>query len=672
MNNSLNFGGEWTEYDLRLNYFIDKHKFDSELVFSFKLPYLLPKLNESYCVKVNKNSFDSEFLNQTDRYIAFSGSRHWVNDQKTTARYSTLSVGGDGNTVLITEVVVAIQINKIEFDSIANLFSLQVDELKAELNAILQNVVEIIAYRYNEKSNGESFMFPTCMDCDRIHCGLYKNFIEKRFLSKQFIIANQTSPTGDSWDETAISTSNMENEIESWRYFKNKSNYEFKSNLCLESIISAAISIETYILSVVKSFCLDEEEATQYTSEKVMNENGTTVDKFLAMTKLIKKLIDDKRIVFSTSKTKICDCVEKILTPRNDIMHGKLPVNNSWKRSAENVNKELAYFYNNLVLKSVSIGIEEENDFFRWKEYQAYIERHTKNEFTSKEERLANADEMCENYPEFEYPKIAKAIATIELSDYKKAKILQDEIMSKTSNPVAIAIEFYIRYLNHKQFDFAIEVLTSAAITDADERIYTALAITYHCRYQEKKVRTDLDKAILMIEKAMQLSNKYILSFRVARDIYISDNNKTKVAKISNALAQDKTNFEFSLFCALFYLNEQMYNDAELALRDFVDSFENHPYEKYCMDYAIYENDLSKILKSSQEICSTLSACHRNMADVIKRIDSLSNRKLIGTKNYNKIGAFKESGSTTKSYQVTTPLPDLSILGNSGNYIIKK
>ena len=289
MNNDLKFAGEWTEYDLRLNYFIDKHKFDSELVFCFKLPYLLPKFNESYCVKGSKNSFDSELLNQTDRYIAFSGSQHWVNDQKTTARYSTLSVGGDGNTVLITEVVVAIQINRIEFDSIANLFSLQVDELKAELNAILQNVVEIIAYRYNEKSNGESFMFPTCMDCDRIHCGLYKNFIEKRLLRKQFIIANQTSPTGDSWDETAISTSNMENEIERWRYFKNKSNYEFKSNLCLESIISAAISIETYILSVVKSFCSDEEEEIQYTSEKVINENGTTIDKFLTMTKLIKK-----------------------------------------------------------------------------------------------------------------------------------------------------------------------------------------------------------------------------------------------------------------------------------------------------------------------------------------------------------------------------------------------
>lgn len=670
MNKDLRFAGEWTEYDLRLNYFIDKHKFDAELVFSFKLPYLLPKLNESYCVKVSKNSFDSDLLNQTDRYIAFSGSRHWVDDQKTAARYSTLSVGGGGNTVLITEVVVAIQINRIEFDSIANLFSLQVDELKAELNAILQNVVEIIAYRYNEKSNGASFMFPTCMDCDRIHCGLYKNYVEKRFLSKQFIIANQPSATGDPWDETPISTSQMKKEVESWRYFKNKSNYEFKSNLFLDSIVSAAISIETFVLSTVKSFCSSAEDEKQYTSEKVTNENGVIVDDFLSMARLIKKLIEDQRLSFSTTKTKICNCVAKILNPRNDIMHGKLPVDNSWKTSAEIVSKELAFFYNSLTL--VDDNADSENDFSKWEEYQTYIEKHSKNEFESKDARLASAKEMCDKFPEFEYPKIAKAIATIELSDYKKAKILQDEIMSKTSNPVAVAIEFYIRYLNHKQFDFAIEVLTSAAITDADERIYTALAITYHCRYQEKKVRTDLDKAILMIEKAMQLSNKYILSFRVARDIYISDNNKTKVAEISNALAQDKTNFEFSLFCALFYLNEQMYNDAELALRDFVDSFENHPYEKYCMDYAIYENDLSKILKSSMKICTTLSICHRNMADAIKRINSLSRRKLIGTKNYNKIGAFKESGSTTKSYQVTTPLPDLSILGNSGNYIIKK
>lgn len=671
MNKDLRFAGEWTEYDLRLNYFIDKHKFDAELVFSFKLPYLLPKLNESYCVKVIKNSFDSDLLNQTDRYIAFSGSRHWVDDQKTAARYSTLSVGGGGNTVLITEVVVAIQINRIEFDSIANLFSLQVDELKAELNAILQNVVEIIAYRYNEKSNGESFMFPTCMDCDRIHCGLYKNFIEKRLLSKQFIIANQPSPSGNSWDETAISTSNMENVIESWRYFKNKSNYEYKSNLCLESIISAAISIETYILSTVKSFCSSEESEIQYTSEKVTNENGATVGKFLTMTKLIKKLIDDKRIVFSKSKTKICNCVEKILTPRNDIMHGKLPVNNSWKAFAKNVNTELSFFYNNIVLENVSTDTEKGNVFLNWKEYQEYIERHTKNEFASKEERLANANEMCEKYPEFEYPKIAKIIATIELGDYEKAKVLQDEIMSETSNPDAAAIEFYIRYLNHKQFDFAIEVLTSAAITDANERIYTALAMTYHCRYQEKKDRMDLDNAVLMVEKAMQLSNKYALSFRLARDIYISCNNKTKIANISNALAQDKTNFDFSLFCALFYLNEQMYNDAESALRDFVDSLEKHPYEKYCMDYAIYENNLPQIINTGLEICAILRVQGKDMGDVIKQINSLSNRRLSGTKEYNTIGAFKGKARSNKPYQVTTPLPDLTIMGNIGNYIIK-
>ena len=672
MNNELKVAGEWTEYDLRLNYFIDKYKFDSELVFSFKLPYLLPKLNKSYCITASKNSFDSTLLNQKDRYIAFSGSRQWINDQKITARYSTLSVGSVGNTILTTEVVAAIQINRDEFDSIANLFSLQVDDLKKELDVILQNIVEIISYRYNEKSNGESFMFPTCMDCDRIHCGLYKNFIEKRYLSKQFIIANQPSATGDTWDETAISTSNMEKEIESWRYFKNRSNYEYKSNFFLDSIVSAAISIESYVLSTVRSFCLSEEDEKQYTSEKVINENGVTVEKFLTMTKLIKKLIDDKRVSFSTSKTKISDCVEKILNPRNDIMHGKLPVNNSWKSSAETVNKELSFFYNSLVLANHSTEGKAENEFSRWEEYQTYIEKHTKNEFASKEEKLANAEEMCGKYPEFEYPKIAKIIATIELEDYEKAKVLQDEIMSETSNPEAVAIELYIRYLNHKQFGLAIEVLTSATITDANERIYTALAMTYHCRYQEKKDSIDLDNAVLMIEKAMQLSNKYALSFRVARDVYISSNNKRKIESVSKALAKDKTNFDFLLFCAMFYFNEQMYDDAELALRDFVDSFEKHPFEKYCMDYAIYKNDLSGVLKSSLKICTSLSGLGRNVKDIMNRIDLLSTRPLCGVKRYNSIGAFRKNTRNDKSYQVTIPLPDLTILGNNGNYIIQK
>jgi len=110
----------------------------------------------------------------------------------------------------------------------------------------------------------------------------------------------------------------------------------------------------------------------------------------------------------------------------------------------------------------------------------------------------------------------------------------------QTSNPDAVAIELYIRYLNHKQFDMALSVLTSSAIVDENERIYTALAITYHCRYQDKKDKIDLDNAALMIEKAMQLSNQYALIFRVARDIYISANNKTKIVGVANALAQDK------------------------------------------------------------------------------------------------------------------------------------
>ena len=672
MNNELKFAGEWTEYDLRLNYFIDKYKFDSSLVFSFKLPYLLPGFNESYCIKVSKNSFDTMQLNKKDRYIAFSGNRQWINNQKTTARYSTISVGSDGNTILTTDIVVAIQINRDELDSIANLFTLQVNDLTKELNVILQNVVEIISYRDNEKSNGKSFMFTTCMDCDRIHCGLYKNYVEKKYLVKQFIIANQPSPTGDSWDETSIDTCDMEKEIESWRYFKNKSNYEYKSNLFLDSIISASISIETFILSKVKSFCSNKEDETQYTSEKVTNENGVTINKFLTITKLIKKLVDEKRLLFSISKAKICDCVEKILTPRNDIMHGKLPVNSSWRCSAEIVNKELANFYSSLVLDNNRIEDEAKNDFSRWEKYQTFIEKHTRNEFVSIEDKLADAEEMCSKYTDLEYPKISKVIGIIELKDYEKAKVLQNEIMFHSSNPEAVAIELYIRYLNHEQFDYAVEILTSPAITHADERIYTALAITYYLRFQKRKNKIDLDNAVLMIEKAMQSSNKYILSFRVARDIYITCNNKMKIATVSKALSQDKENFEFLLFCASFYLNEHMYNDAELALRNFVDSFEKHPYEKYCMDYVVYKNDLSSILQLCLQICTSLINLGRNMGDTMNRIKSFSACTLCGVKRYNNIAAFARNKNNYKSYQVTISLPNLIILGKNGNYIIKK
>ena len=190
--------------------------------------------------------------------------------------------------------------------------------------------------------------------------------------------------------------------------------------------------------------------------------------------------------------------------------------------------------------------------------------------------------------------------------------------------------------------------------------------------YREKKDKINLDNAVFMIEKAIKLSNKYILSFRVARDIYISSNNKVKTESISKALAKDKTNFEFLLFCALFYFNEQMYNDAEVALHDFIDSFEKYPTEKYCMDYAIYNNNLSSVLMTSLKICNELSSMGRDVNEIKNRINLLSNRHLSGVKCYNSIDAFSKNKSIYKTYQVTTPLPDLYILGSAGNSIIRK
>jgi len=76
-----------------------------------------------------------------------------------------------------------------------------------------------------------------------------------------------------------------------------------------------------------------------------------------------------------------------------------------------------------------------------------------------------------------------------------------------------------------------------------------------------------------------------------------------------------------------------MYDDAELALRDFVDSFEKYPYEKYSMDYVIYENNLSTILKSSLKTCASLSDLGKNIEDITNRINWLSTRPLCGVKN---------------------------------------
>jgi len=98
-----------------------------------------------------------------------------------------------------------------------------------------------------------------------------------------------------------------------WIYFLNYSVYSYRVYDYFSSIVNAAISFESCVNSLI------------YDND-LLNKGFMTDKKgnYLSLYKKVNKLINNKVIVSSLSLTEIENLINKILDPRNDIMHGKI------------------------------------------------------------------------------------------------------------------------------------------------------------------------------------------------------------------------------------------------------------------------------------------------------------------------------------------------------------
>ena len=209
MSVSLNAEKHEIAYDTRIDYYIDLYKFAGELVLSFKLPCLLPSLNECYCVETCENSFAYQTLKGVRR-VVIAGTRNWISNNRTgkVLDYPT------GTVVFFTSLVIAVEIKKSEIPESIKLFWSESSRLNAIAEGILQNALEIALFRYNEKTNGASFLTPSIIDCDRVDLGLYINYLEKRLHRYHFIKFRYPIIGAN---ETPIDKKSFSEEIHNWR-----------------------------------------------------------------------------------------------------------------------------------------------------------------------------------------------------------------------------------------------------------------------------------------------------------------------------------------------------------------------------------------------------------------------------------------------------------------------
>ena len=607
-------------YDTRIDYYIDSYKFAGELILSLQLSVLLPSLNECYCVEVDKGAFQCDFLNQKRR-VVIAGTRNWISDLKK-EKIRDYSIG---TANCYTSLVIAIEIKKEEISSCINMFSIDAEGLTRLSEDILQNALEITLYRYNEKTNGSSFLTPSVEECDRIDIGFYINFIEKR-LHRCHFIPFHFPLVGTS--EIPIDKEAFAQEVHNWRYFFSKASYDYKTKKYLDSIIAAAISIESYAWEIVCSSLENDEKIEEYTSIK--DENGEK--HHLSATQLYKKLKDDGKLNTNLSKTKIESFVQTILNPRNDIMHGKKTVAISWKEIATKVNSTLTSFYQNLNEPTDEVVFLEATSFNEDIVYRDYVLKCRNNSFASPELMKNESEEMIRRFPQMDLPRIQEIKALLEMNFVEEAERRISSLFSDIHDPCSTAVDLCNEFIKTNNIDIGIRLFTN--IGQLDIRAATALSILYLRDYQKNNNVKSLETAHSISGVCLQGSTKSILATVIAREIAIEISDRNSVEALSKELIDlIQSDYAFPLYCAEYAINTKNYSDAITFLSTCVDRFSNSIHYGLKIDFYFIKFDISDInnrIKNALSICEQEGFSIPYSNEITVKIEEATHKKRSG------------------------------------------
>ena len=644
---SLNSKDSLIMYDTRMDYYIDLHNFAGEIVMSFKLPELLSHFNECYCVDVDPDSFDWDVL-RDNRKVVIAGTRNWITRNKNKEIWGTPV----RDTSFFTSLVIAVEIKKDEINSIIDLFSGDEENLKMVADGILQNTLEIALYRYNEKAGGDSFLVPSTMDCDRLDFSFYINYIEKRYLRCQYVPFHY-SLIGK--DETPISHEFFNSPINNWRYFLNKSINDLSRKKYVDCIISAAISIESYAWEILKENLISVEAIEEFTTE-----SGGDKKNHLSATKLFKKLKDNGYLNTDLSKTQIERKVQRILNPRNEIMHGKKSVSLSWKKFAEIAVADLTELYecfNEKNDESCFLDNNASDDIV----YRDYILKCIKsNRLYSDNDRLSDANEMIKHYPSLQYPIIQKIKALIAFGKYDDAECLIKQAMGEYDNKNAIAVELFSEYYNLHEYDRGIQLFDG--IDSLDERSCIALSMLYLNKYRENKVENAecLKNAMYFCNKSYDLNNKYLLRLVIANEILKENKDDTDYYENLKALSEIfEDDYYYPFRCVEESIKRECMTDVIKYLDIFLHRADNTNYGSMLIDFHKITYNMESIINMAELVIKILEFKGYDCTERKKQINHLKDKSYDEINHFDRIGTFAKSKEMPIGNLLYKDLPDI-------------
>ena len=629
MTTSLNANNREIVYDTNIDYFIDLHRFAGELVFSFRLPNLLFHLNDCYCINVEDGFFDLDSLKE-ERKVVIAGTRNWISHKDAEDKpYSEF----------FTSIIVAIEIKHNEIDNVISIFSEEEKQLKETAFSLLQNVIELALYRYNEKSGGTSFLNPSYSVCDRLEMTFYLNYVEKRYRRCCYRLY-ELPITRDS--EYPIKAEAYARPVENWRYFYNKSQYEFSNKNYVDSIISAAISVEAFAWEKLNEIFHDAEKIEEYT----LKEDDS--DKHLSASVLYKKIKKDKYITTSLSNTQLESYIQKILNPRNDIMHGKRSIVNSWRKEAETSNLLLQKLYVSFgVNVSPEQYLETGEQNVESRTYRDYVLKSNYGCDLSYQEMMNESIRISKLFPNMELPKLNIVRSLIKLGEIDSAIDKARELMMESENASALAIEIF-RVIPHGYTNVKENLMN--LVTEKDERVWAALGLIYLRRFQQegRKDSFNLLKSLDYLRQANHMNSKYTLANVLACEVLAEMNSDERYDYYRFYVEKLPTVYYFPLICAEKALHMGNVAETYQFFEQFLTRFDKYHYSGISIDYYTIKFDLNDIVHTSTKIIDGLYKSSEKKEIIDKWSETLNRCKEIplepSTVSIDCIKAFEKGG----------------------------
>lgn len=302
--------------------------FKNFIMFKATIPFEFRMNNDDYLITTNVKLHNH--LNKKLRRFIFHRENVFLENQQVPSTNSYFAKATFPNITFsynISKIEIQLEIFEDEIDEISKYYSNHDNGIN-ELSSIFQNILLVFAHHYNETMGGEDFFKPIA--------DYYGPFVSSLYLEK-----NQKDSSGAiisvSYSLPKIKNDNIL-DLEKispiqWRYYFNRSKNSYNLYDNLDSILSGAISMESYIIWLINNNGL-KEKFEEY-------KNGQSQVSFFQEVSFLKK----NKVIDNEKAKKIKETFSKFKDYRNSIVHGDIESPFIERTAATDCVESLIQFY---------------------------------------------------------------------------------------------------------------------------------------------------------------------------------------------------------------------------------------------------------------------------------------------------------------------------------------